>query len=147
MSSTLSTALSTLLERIEHAAREGEDPLVVFNLDGTLYDNTHRTLRILLEFAHTHTSTHRAFYDRVRATSARDLKYRVADTLAAIGFGDPELTAEVTHFWRERFFTDDYCLYDLPMAGAVEVVKRVHKAGGVPCSSPGATLRTCSSAP
>lgn len=127
------TALRTLLDRIEQVASEGEDPLVVFDLDGTLYDNTHRTLRILLEFAHTHASAHRRFYDRVRATSARDLKYRVADTLAAVGFEDPDFHAEVSQFWRERFFTDDYCLYDLPLAGAVELVTRVHRAGGVPC--------------
>lgn len=127
------TALRTLLDRIEQVAKEGEDPLVVFDLDGTLYDNTHRTLRILLEFAHTHASRYREFYDRIRATSARDLKYRVGDTLAAVGFEDPELAAQVTQFWRERFFTDDYCLYDLPLAGAVELVTRVHRAGGVPC--------------
>lgn len=133
MSATQSSALRTLLASIERSASAGDDPLVVFDLDGTLYDNTHRTMRILLEFAHTHASSYRALYERLRETSPGHLKYRVADTLAALGFPDPELAQSVTAFWRERFFTDDYCLYDLPLAGAVELVNRVHKAGGVPC--------------
>lgn len=127
------TATDALIANIERAAGEGRDPLVVFDLDGTLYDNTHRTLRILLEFAHTHASTYRALYDRLRVTSLDHLHYRVSDTLAALGFSDPALAEEVSTWWRARFFTDDYCLYDLPLAGAVELVRRVHKAGGVPC--------------
>ncbi len=126
-------AFKTLLANIERVADRGEDPLVVFDLDGTLYDNTHRTLRILLEFAHTHAMAQRPLFDRLRLASPRDLKYRVGDTLAHLGFTDPDLAAEVTQFWKDRFFTDDYCLYDLPIAGAVEMVTRVHKAGGVPC--------------
>ncbi len=133
MSATSPTALKTLLANIERVANGGEDPLVVFDLDGTLYDNTHRTMRILLEFAHTHASTQRALFDRMRFASVRDLKYRVGDTLAALGLADPELAVAVTEFWKDRFFTDDYCLYDLPIAGAVELVQRVHRAGGVPC--------------
>jgi hypothetical protein len=134
MSSTTSpTALQSLLAKIEQAASEGDDPLVVFDLDGTLYDNTHRTLRILLEFAHTHASTHRTLYDRLRDTPPSRLQYRVDDTLAALGFSDPSLSELVVAWWKERFFTDDYCLYDLPLAGAVELVERVYRAGGVPC--------------
>lgn len=131
--STTRTALDTLVANIERAAGEGEDPLVVFDLDGTLYDNTHRTLRILLEFAHTHASSYRPLFNRLRETSLDHLHYRVADTLEALGFSDPSLHEVVSAWWRERFFTDDYCLYDLPLAGAVELVTRVHKAGGVPC--------------
>lgn len=133
MSASPSTALETLLSNIERVAGGGEEPLVVFDLDGTLYDNTHRTLRIMLEFAHTHALTQRALFDRLRSIAPRDLLYRVGDTLAAIGFADPELATVLTDFWKARFFTDDYCLYDLPIAGAVELVNRVHKAGGVPC--------------
>jgi len=133
MSATSPTALKTLLSNIERIAAKGEEPLVVFDLDGTLYDNTHRTMRILLEFAHTHASTQRALFDRMRLCSVRDLKYRVGDTLAALGFADPGLADEVTSFWKARFFTNDYCLHDLPIAGAVELVQRVHRAGGVPC--------------
>lgn len=130
---TSSDALQSLLGNIERAAGEGHDPLVVFDLDGTLYDNTHRTMRILLEFAHTHASTQRKLYERLRDASPGGLKYRIADTLTDLGFPDAELAAQVVQFWRERFFTDAYCLYDLPLGGAVELVGRVHEAGGVPC--------------
>ena len=132
-STTAHPALTTLLDNIERAAKDGDDPLVVFDLDGTLYDNTHRTLRILLEFAHTHASRYRSLYDTLRGTSTRQLAYRVGDTLGGLGFHDPELQAAVTEFWKARFFTDDYCLYDLPLAGGVELAQLVHARGGVPC--------------
>jgi hypothetical protein len=126
-------ALARLFEGIERAQNEHRDPLVVFDLDGTLYDNSHRTLRILLEFAHTHAIRHRGLLEALHAFAPQRLKYRVSDTLAVMGFEDPALVAEVFAFWRERFFTDAYCYYDLPVAGAVELVREVHRRGGVPC--------------
>jgi hypothetical protein len=126
-------ALKRLLAGIEQAQNEHRDPLVVFDLDGTLYDNSHRTLRILLEFAHTHALRHRALLDALHRFAPIALKYRVSDTLAALGYDDPALHAEVFAFWRERFFTDAYCFYDLPVPGAVELAREVHRRGGVPC--------------
>lgn len=126
-------ALTSLFSNIEHAQREHRDPLVVFDLDGTLYDNTHRTLRILLEYAHTHALRHPSLLEAIHGFSVKGLKYRVSDTLEALGFTEPALVAEVTAFWKDRFFTNAYCLYDLPIAGGPEVVREVHRRGGVPC--------------
>lgn len=126
-------ALGALFAHIEATRREHRDPLVVFDLDGTLYDNTHRTLRILLEFAHTHAVRYPELLKALGGFAVKDLKYRVSDTLAVLGFTDPGLVGEVFAFWKDRFFTDAYCLYDLPIAGGPEVVREVHRRGGVPC--------------
>lgn len=121
-----------LFDAIRHARATGDEPLVVFDLDGTLYDNSHRTLRIFQEFAHTHARRYPALIAKLRSVALSDLAYRVSDSLAAIGFEDDALAAEVTAFWKDRFFTSAYCYYDLPLAGAVELVRAVHAAGGVP---------------
>lgn len=125
-------AFERLLARISELRAAGEEPLVVFDLDGTLYDNTHRTLRIILEYAHTHATRHPDLARRLASVSPSQLAYRVDDSLRAIGVDDQALIDEIVGWWRDRFFTNDYCFYDLPLAGGLEVVRRIHEAGGVP---------------
>jgi len=125
-------AFNALLKRIETLRATGEEPLVVFDLDGTLYDNTHRTLRIILEFAHTHATRHPELARRLATVAPGQLAYGVDDSLRAIGVTDEDLIKEVVDYWFARFFTNEYCFYDLPLAGALEVVLRVQAAGGMP---------------
>jgi hypothetical protein len=125
-------AFAALLQRLSVMRQAGIEPLVVFDLDGTLYDNTHRTLRILLEFAYTHAARHPDFLNRMQTVAPAELAYRVDDSLRRIGMTDEALIAEVVDFWFKRFFTNEYCFHDLPLAGGLEVVTRIHKAGGVP---------------
>ena len=132
-SPSASDALAALFASIDATRNDRRDPLVVFDLDGTLYDNTHRTLRILLEFAYTHALKYPTLLGALQGFAIKDLRYRVSDTLAVLGFTDAALVGEVSAFWKDRFFTDAYCLYDLPIAGGPEVVREVHRRGGVPC--------------
>lgn len=121
-----------LVARIERTLAEGHEPLVVFDLDGTLYDNAPRTLRILQEFAHLHPLRHVELLRRVGALPPAGIRYKVADTLASVGVTDPAEVAAAEAFWQERFFTNAYVPFDLPLAGAVEFVEHVHALGGVP---------------
>jgi phosphoglycolate phosphatase-like HAD superfamily hydrolase len=121
-----------LVARIERALAAGYEPLVVFDLDGTLYDNAPRTLRILQEFAHLHPLRHADLLRRVSSLAAAGVRYRVSDTLASVGVTDPAEVAAAEAFWAERFFTNEYVVHDLPLAGAVEFVRHVHALGGVP---------------
>jgi len=43
--------LEVILERIPTVRQDGGQPVVVFDLDGTLYDSRPRTLAILAEYA------------------------------------------------------------------------------------------------
>ncbi len=121
-----------LIDKVQAALAAGHEPLVVLDLDGTLYNNTPRTLRILQEFAHLHGRRLPDFLRVVDRLPAGSLKYRVADTLAAAGIKDEALVEEVERFWFERFFTNDYVLHDLPVAGAVEFVRALYERGAVP---------------
>ncbi|TNF25852.1 MAG: hypothetical protein EP329_22275 [Deltaproteobacteria bacterium] len=136
-----------LLANIRAAAERGHDPLVVFDLDETLYSNDHRTLRILQEYAHTHAARLGAFYDLMGRLSPGDVHYGVATTLRAAGVRDDALIADVQAFWAARFFTNAYAQVDLARSGAVELVNLVYEAGGVPCyltgrDAPGMLLGT-----
>jgi hypothetical protein len=121
-----------ILEAAARAQAAGRDAVVVFDLDGTLYDNSPRTLRILQEFAHKHATEHPALYERLDTLSRADMAYRVADTLRSLGVVDEALIKDVERFWFERFFTDAYVIHDLPNPGAVAFVRALHTAGVVP---------------
>lgn len=127
-----SSLMRALEERAEQARADGLDPLVVLDLDGTLYDNTPRVLRILQEFGHQHASELPEAARRIDQLSKRDIAYRVGHTLRGVGIEDEELIARVERFWKKRFFTNDYVIHDLPMPGAVEFVTRLHASGLVP---------------
>lgn len=129
----LPAATRALLDNIQAAEARGHDPLVVFDLDETLYSNDHRTLRILQEYAHTHAARLGGFYELMGRLSPGDVHYGVATTLRAAGVQDDGLIADVQAFWAERFFTNAYVQVDLARSGAVELVNLVYEAGGVPC--------------
>ncbi len=127
-----SETTSTILSGIQRSLEAGRDPLVVLDLDGTLYNNNVRSLRILQEFAHAHALEHRELMESMDRMSAGDCCYKLADTLAKAGVDDPAVIARAQAFWFDRFFTNEYVLYDLPPPGAREFVAPVRDAGAIP---------------
>jgi hypothetical protein len=124
--------LRDVLDRVTRAATDGaRTPVVVFDLDATLYDNRPRTLRILEEYA----AEVRAEFPDVAASlatlEASHIHYLLSDTLRGCGLTHPELVKDVTAYWRDRFFTDEYCRYDVPLDGARDYVHACHAAGAV----------------
>jgi beta-phosphoglucomutase-like phosphatase (HAD superfamily) len=125
-------ALAAILTAIEAAKADNLDPLLVFDLDGTLYDNAARTLRILLEFAHQHGHELPEVLTTVQKMGPADIVYGVGRTLRAQGLDDDAVIKRIERFWFERFFTNEYLHFDLPTRGAVEFVRRIYEAGGIP---------------
>ena len=109
------------------AGPTGRRPAVVFDLDGTLFDNGPRTWQILVELAEADGNAKlRAALDGM---SRRALPYLLRDTLAAVGFADPALHQRAAEFWAKRFFTDDYQRFDEPIPGAQKLVDALWKSG------------------
>ena len=121
--------LKTVLDRIHQSASRGALPVVVFDLDSTLFSTRPRNLRILREFAQT-LPDHTDLHDVVSALSPDDFGWEVTLPLQSRGIDDASLFDSLRAFWFERFFTDEYVTTDHPNAGAVEYVKQVHDAGG-----------------
>ena len=127
-----SPVYQAIAERLARAKASGRDPIVVLDLDGTLYDNCHRILRILQEFSHLRGHEHPDLLELVHRLVPADIEYTVTETLHAKGYTNDAVTEEAEQFWRDRFFTSDYVVYDLPIAGAVELVTDLYRRGAVP---------------
>ncbi len=112
------------------AADGGPPPLVVFGVDGALYDTRPRTLQILLEYAEAVRPEDPDVSDALSGLELEHVHYLLSQTLRECGITHADLVHDVTAFWRERFHTDDYALLDVPNHGAVEYVQAIHDAGG-----------------
>lgn len=103
--------------------------MVVFDLDHTLFDNGPRTWQILVEFADAH--GHADLRERLERLGRTGLPYLLSETLALVDCHDPLLHEQAFAFWRDRFFTDDYQRYDLPLRGAVSFAHRTFEEGAL----------------
>jgi hypothetical protein len=111
------TILDTVL------AEAGPSRVVVFDLDSTLLDNRPRQARILNELG--------AAWKLVPLESAMPehwTSWSIEEAMRNAGLTAGEaarLAPEARGFWRERFFTSDYCLLDGAIAGAADYVTRL----------------------
>jgi predicted secreted acid phosphatase len=119
----------TVLERVLARVRAMPGSVVVFDLDSTLLDNKPRQARILREFGQAH--------DLAALAAARPehwVDWSIQHAMANAGLSADEVArwAEAgKQFWRERFFTSEYCRDDEPIAGAREFLDAVVAAGAV----------------
>ncbi len=124
------SVLQRVLERVAGDANDGGPlPILVFDLDGTLYDTRYRTLQILMEYVDEVRSEFPDVADALATLEVQRVRYLLTDTLRECGLTHPDLVRDVTHFWRERYFSDEYCEYDTPTEGAPEYVRACHEAG------------------
>lgn len=128
-----SAAVARLALAAQSSLAGGREPLVLLDLDGTLYDTRARTWRILQEFGRQHAAEHPALLAAITRLTLREVSYLVGDTLTRIGVADGDVIAQVEEYWRARFFTGAYVRYDLPAPGAVAFVQALRTAGVVPC--------------
>lgn len=121
------TLLSQLLDRVHRCVAEQRTPVVVFDLDHTLFDNAPRTWQILTEFAER--CGHAALRQSLDRLPHLGLPYLLGETLSRCGIHDETIHRDAFVFWRERFFTDAYQRYDVPLTGSVRFVQQLYAAG------------------
>jgi predicted secreted acid phosphatase len=101
--------------------------VVVFDLDSTLLDNRPRQARILREFARV---SGLAALSGAQPDHWQDWDIRRAMRNAGVAEVEIERVAEeAKQFWRDRFFTSEYCRDDEAIAGAARFVNEVRTAG------------------
>jgi len=110
-----------LLDRIVATAVPGS--VGVFDLDGTLFDNRPRQIRILRELASREDLPE--LY-RVEAHHFRD--WSLAHTFANAGVPE-HLVARAEAEWTRRFFTSDFARHDHAMPGAAALVRACYGSG------------------
>jgi len=117
-----------VLERVlAKAAQLGSAGLVIFDLDSTLLDNKPRQARIVREAGR---SLGEPRLDGCAPEHFTD--WSVDKPLQRLGIRDeelPDLVPAVRRYWRHRFFTSEYCVDDIAIAGAVRFVDEVRSLG------------------
>lgn len=119
--------LQHTLHRVQAVAAEGRLPVMVFDLDSTLFNTAGRHLAILRSFA----EVEPVIRPIVDGLVHEDFSWRVDDPLRDRGFHDEAVLQRLTRFWFERFFHDDWLQHDLPNLGAVSYVQAAHRAGAL----------------
>lgn len=122
-------ALQQVVADVTASYNKQERPMVVFDLEGTLLDNRSRILQILKEFSLDKQYVTPAAAAQLQALTLPMVKYRLPETLAAVGITDPAVINNAAAFWAERFFTDEYLKYDTPVPGAVDFVRSLYSSG------------------
>lgn len=119
------SVVSDVVARVKACAPRS--PVVVFDLDGTLFDNGPRTWRILVDFAERqgHDELRRALdaMPRVR------LPYLLSETLGRLAISDSAIVESASSYWKSRFFTDGEQAHDVPIEGALHLATACYEAG------------------
>ena len=123
------TAPPALLDQIlgEIEGKSAAHPVLVFDLDSTLFNNGPRTRQILIEVA-LEDETLRPLHPKLQALP-NELPYLVTDTLKLLGLEGGDQSDRFVKGWLQRFFTDTYCVFDQPYLGAVEFVNEAARRG------------------
>jgi len=102
---------------------------VVCDLDGTLFDNRPRTLQILIEYADEVRDEYPDVAEALTTLQLEGVQYLLSDTLRECGLTHVEIVRDISLYWRERFYSEDYLTYDEPFLGATDYVNACHDAG------------------
>lgn len=119
-----------IVEDARGAYNRLERPIVVFDLDGALFDTRTRTAQILREYADQELRSVRPeAAQRLLAMSYSSVGYMLAETLQNVGITESAVANNAAVFWSQRYFTDDYVKYDQPTPGAVDYVRMMYSNG------------------
>lgn len=127
-----------LLEQVDHVEKTGAHPppIVLIDLDSTVYQVAPRTQAILLEAAD-RLGAHldEQWTQKLCTIDHSRIGYSLEETLEKI-FADEWGTetcrnrfGHLHDYWWERFFSDDYLEFDRPYVQALEFVIELHRKG------------------
>lgn len=100
----------------------------VFDLDSTLLNNRPRSAAIMKEFGETHNQP-----ELIQAKADHFQDWSLRNALKALGLAPDNIERLIDPFedhWYDRFFTSEYCQYDVAIPGACDFVGAVMDAGG-----------------
>ncbi len=118
----MTSSLKTTFTYIE----KSHSPVIVFDLDDTLFDSSFRTLQIFKEFfTEEKRKEFSCEYEKIVGLKRSNVKYRLKDTLISVGIRNEFFGKQLLSFWKEKFFNNEYIKYDQPNENAVEYCQQV----------------------
>jgi hypothetical protein len=127
--------LKKVVEQVEATLARKEIPIVIFDLDSTLFDVSKRSFEILKEWmAHPEASQFTETVSKMADITPSDMRYSLQDVwdIKKIPHQKPPFDhhfKQARQFWRKRFFSNDYLMHDYPTEGAVKFVNQLHQMG------------------
>jgi hypothetical protein len=127
--------LSEVYAGIEKETEAKRQPVLLLDLDSTLYHVESRSHQILREWvASPESAKHGPIRDKIAGILPEHLGYSLLDTFAKVGLsamdaGVEEVLRETQKFWNRRFFTNEYLAFDHAYPGAPEFVNRAYDLG------------------
>lgn len=118
--SVYSDVLARVRARVAEVKASGETPIVIFDLDDTLFDTRYRTAALLEGYHQTHGEP------RLELVPIETVHYALEETLADLGFSTHEIEGQTFQAIRgvvwPLFFKGESLLLDKPVPGAPEAV-------------------------
>ncbi len=121
--------LRAVHESVREVSERGSLPVLVFDLDSTLFSTCPRNLKILEDFVAARGDEHPVLREIWPTLTEADMGWNVNECLEERGVEDEALLSDLRKFWGARFFTDEFCEIDSPIPGAPEFVSACHDAG------------------
>ncbi len=129
--------LREVARRVGEAKSRSQKPIVLLDLDSTLYEVAPRTHQILVEWMDTPEAREFPMVVReLRRLEHAHVGYSLKDTFGALGLSasngevDSALKSAKA-FWLGRFFTNEYLRHDRAYPGAAPFVREVHGLGAL----------------
>ena len=104
------------MKNVTHVLAAEECPVVVLDLDATLFDVGPRVWHILREYADQHED--RDLKKALKSYDKTNMPYLIKDILAQMNMANEDRIENLVPYWFDRFFTDHYQHYDTPIEGA-----------------------------
>ena len=106
-------------------------PIVVFDLDSTLFDVAPRLERVLMDIASEPTIQKRfpeviPHFKNIK-TQRQDWGFVEVLKRAGVDHDHEELFYVVRQLWIEKFFSNEYIHYDIPYEGSVDFVQKLNQ--------------------
>ena len=123
-------ALLDVIKTVKENTSKQISTIVIFDLDGTLFDNRTRNIYILREIAEQYTHKVPGLANIVdRFTDLSLIKYSLTETLNNFGITHELEIDFIRKEWEKRFFADSYQRFDVPLPGSKIYVDQLHQAG------------------
>lgn len=120
--------LQQVLDRVRDEVAKGRKPIVVFDLDDTLFRVAYRTRTILRHWA----ARHPELPDlpaRIDALDPLKMPWSLPATLDMLGLKDEKLRKEANKYWGDGFFSSRYLDVDETIRGGVTYANRLAREG------------------
>lgn len=120
---------ATTLAAVDAAVAGNQKPVVIFDLDSTLYKNVGRWAVIAREYGKSKGITQLASLTAAQITYSFDPHSVLVNDAKLDPAVAKEILPDFQAFWTQRFFNNDYVKHDAPLPGAAAFVKGLYDKG------------------